>query len=929
MPEHTLSSPLPSALAYAMLDFSPHCIACWTENLENIYCNKAQLALFGFDDGESYKKNHMGLYPTRQPNEKFSADVLREMARTALVEGEVSCNFLFNKHTGEEFLSLLKFTHIAQDGHSYLLCHTTPLHSVNVPPQQEEEDTDALARQIMNTSLLSSTLWNDQLQLMDCTSKRLELVGVGKEEFLKTFFAFYPTYQPDGKNSQKTLLGHVQKALDEGYCSFHWTCVDKDDVSFFVKIDLVCLLLKGKKYVISYSSEKNTSELPVHKIISNYDRMQLLLKHLPIGVDLWNKDFQLFDCNEATLHLFGATDKEDYIKNFKQFTPEFQPNGQRSSELIPKHLNDVFENGYTKFEWMHVTRDGEDLPVEINIVHTQNGYEDIAVVYYKDLREVKASMKKAEQRLEDINNILNSAPYAINTWSKDLVPIDCNEASLSLYGFETKEDYLQNFHRVMPPTQSDGRRMVEVFAQRFMEAFGQGYAYDEGELINIKTNTLFPVEITLKKLMINGQERVISYLNDVSVQKAMMAEIKESHKALSLARDEAEKSSQVKGEFLANMSHEIRTPMNGILGLLHLLSRTKLQDRQKSYVDKILYSAESLLRIINDILDFSKIEAGKLEMEHVPFSMAELQDELRTLFAPKFIEKNIQGEIFSENVLDTKLIGDPLRLKQVLLNLLGNAVKFTENGRVAVYIDNISYEGPGKICYYFTVEDTGIGLSEEQCAHLFEAFTQADTSTTRKYGGTGLGLTISKRIVEMMQGRIWVESEVGKGSRFHFSAVFELDTNAEQSPLHSLEKTSSTLPQYIQTGHILLVEDNEINQLIAAELITSHGHTVDIANNGQEALDLINTCHYDMVFMDIQMPIMDGLTATRKIRAMERFAKLPIIAMSAHAMTGDKEISLSHGMNDHLSKPISPKLLYESIDMWLKAGKVTNTLSPK
>ncbi len=920
MSMHSVPASLSPSLASALLDYSPQYISCWTESLENIYCNKAQLEFLGFSDLVTFQKNQTQIYPFRQPNQKFSIDILHEVVRHAMVDGQSQCAFVFCKQSGEEFPSYVKFTHVVQDGMGYLLCHVTPLQSVKVPEHEECDETDNLARQIMNTSLLGSTLWNEKLQLMDCTHKRLELFGIGKEEFISTFFSFCPEFQPNGKCSQQTLMEYLQRALDEGYYSFKWTYVDRDGNPFFIRITLVCLLLQGKKYILSYTSEKNSYELSVNNVISNYDRMQLLLKHLPIGVDLWNKDFELFDCNEATLHLFGVKRKEEYISRFREFTPEFQPCGNRSQDLIPKHLNEVFEKGHTRFEWMHVTADGENLPVEISIVRSKNGDEDIAVVYYKDLREIRANMREVEQRLADVNTILDSAPYAINTWNKNFVPVDCNLASLALYGFESKDEYLNNFHKVMPKVQKDGRNMAEVFVQRFTEAFTHGYAYDEGELINIKTNTTFPVEITLKKMNIRGEDRIITYLNDVSLQKAMMAEIAENHKALTIARDEAEKSAKVKGEFLANMSHEIRTPMNGILGLLHILSRTKLLEQQKSYVDKILYSAESLLRIINDILDFSKIEAGKLEMEYVPFSLAELQDELRTLFAHKFLEKNIQGEIFNENILDTKLVGDPLRLKQVLLNLIGNAVKFTENGRVCVSIENISYEGPHKVCYHFLVEDTGIGLSSEQASRLFEAFTQADTSTTRKYGGTGLGLAISKRIVEMMQGTIWVESEEGKGARFRFTAVFDIDTSSNAEEELDLDVLINE-PQYITSGHILLVEDNEINQLIAKELITSQGHTVDIANNGQEAVDMINSGYYDMVFMDIQMPIMDGLTATRTIRAMERFAKLPIIAMSAHAMSGDKEISLSHGMNDHLSKPISPELLYKSIETWLNIGR--------
>ncbi len=919
------SSSCPPQLAYAFLDLAPQCISYWGENYENIYCNKAYLNLFNIPDIDTFQSIHQKLYPKQQPNQKFSADVWRDYMHFAFLHGQAQGSFVFQDKNNKEIIANINFTRIECENKKYLQCTLTPVPSVKAPcTDQSSETQDILAREIMHTSLLGSTLWNEDLQLLDCTNKRLELFDVCKEEFISTFFTFSPPFQPDGRPSYETLRAYIQQALDEGYCNFTWTYMGKDGAPFFIKITLVCINLRGKKYVLSYTSDKNTYELPIDSTINSHERMELLLRHLPMGVDLWNKDMELLDCNDATLHLFGTKSKDEYIQNFPSFIPEFQPNGMRSRDLMLQYLQEAFEHGEARFEWIHLDIHGKDLPLEIKIVRVKYGDENTAVVYYKDLRKVKEIIANAEQRLADINNILDSAPYAINIWDKSLRPVECNLATVSLYGFESREDYFENFHKVIPEKQKDGRIMAHVFHQRFTEAFETGYSYDEGELINIKRNSTFPVEITLKKLVINGEEKIISYLNDVSVQKAMMAEIAESQLELTIARDEAEKNSRIKSEFLANMSHEIRTPMNGILGLLQLLVRTDMHDQQKFYVDKIIYSAESLLRIINDILDFSKIEAGKLEMENVSFSLVDLQEELRTLFAPKFIEKNIRGEIFSENILDTKLIGDPLRLKQVLLNLIGNAIKFTKNGSVSVSIDNVTYEGPHKVCYHFAVEDTGIGLSKEQCSRLFKAFTQADTSTTRQYGGTGLGLAISKRIVEMMQGSIGVESEVGKGSRFFFHAVFELDLEAQKTAKENIQIDSVKYPDHpTKTGNILLVEDNEINQLIAVELITSQGHIVDVAHNGQEAIQMINNGNYDIVLMDIQMPVMDGLTATRKIRENSQLANLPIIAMSAHAMTGDREISLTHGMNDHLSKPINPDLLYKTIDLWLNSPKDT------
>jgi two-component system sensor histidine kinase/response regulator len=368
--------------------------------------------------------------------------------------------------------------------------------------------------------------------------------------------------------------------------------------------------------------------------------------------------------------------------------------------------------------------------------------------------------------------------------------------------------------------------------------------------------------------------------------------------------------------------------MNGILGMLHLLINTDLQPTQLSYLQKTLYSANNLLRIMNDILDFSKIEAGKLEIENVPFTLQEVCDELHTLFAARIEEKGLAFHLDANSIPRAAILGDPLRLKQVLFNLISNALKFTNTGEIRVAIESRPQDD-SHVHYLFSVHDTGIGLTPEQLGRLFSAFTQADASTTRKYGGTGLGLAISKNLVSMMHGDIWAESEPGKGSTFYFTAVFELAdghdeiSSGEYQASHGRDESDLPLHTAVaradknRKGMILLVEDNEINQMIAEELLKTVGYDVDIANNGQEAVNMVGQKAYDLVLMDIQMPVMDGLAATRKIRENAALGDLPIIAMSAHAMAGDKEKSLDSGMNDHITKPISPDVLYSTLDIWL------------
>ena len=780
------------------------------------------------------------------------------------------------------------------------------------------------------------------------------------------------------------------------------------------------------------------------------------------GIGVADRHGKLKDCNQSFADMLGYTKEELMRFNVNDL---MVPGDIDQSDInyIENHIEKPLSQGSnTRYEQRYCHKDGHIVPVLISASIVQTGDEStrLYVGAIHDMTELKAkecALVDAEQYWREL---IESATEAMGVGSPDGCIYYINQAYADLVGYSKEELYCLGWKVLTTPKfiDQDIRYIDELRANK-NTAYVKKYIHKDGHAI--------PVRISCRQLHKHKDwdtERMVCTVVDLTQPIA-------HQKELEAAISASEAANEAKSLFLANMSHEIRTPMNGIIGLSQLTLNTDLQPRQRNYIEKVSRSAHLLLGVINDILDFSKVEAGKLDIEHIEFQLQEVLDNLSSLIAQKAAAKNLELLMTVDPEVPPRLIGDPLRLGQILLNLANNAIKFTKKGHIIIAIRVHERYENNEVLLGFEVRDTGIGMTQAQQQDLFQAFSQADSSTTRKYGGSGLGLAISSRLCELMGGAISVNSQPGQGSCFSFTIHAEVSdkTASLQLPpeiaihrdqfrflvvddnedarhimaelIHSfgfaadqadsgrqclemmgaavkkgnpydlifidwqmpningietarrirarqwnpkivlvtafgredvmseaqamgldgciIKPVNASLlfdmfiniigekiphfessapdqsgvtvqePVGLREVQLLVVEDNEINQEIVRELLGNLGIESQVANNGQEALDWLEKRAFDGVFMDIQMPVMDGYEAARAIRAQKKYADLPVIAMTANAMGGDKEKCLAAGMSDYISKPIDFHELTAVMTRWIAPQMPRNHHDPQ
>ncbi len=790
-------------------------------------------------------------------------------------------------------------------------------------------ESESRFRNLFEQSAEALFLLRDGL-IVDCNQASLKLFGYSDWQQMlgRSPVILSPVYQSDGSQSEGKARAMLTKAIDQGVNEFEWEHLHANGHIMFCQILLTRIDYQGQTLLHAVCRDISELKQTMQALTEERKRFGDIIDATHAGTWEWN--IQTGECvfNQRWAEMFGYKLEELLPFSFDTWAKFCNPEDfEKSNQLLEEHF--AGKRSFYECEIRMRHRDGHWIWISDRgrlISRTNEGRPLRMSGTHIDITE----SKQAEELIranEEQNRLLlesaNSGIIGVNTLGRVTF---ANPAAATMLGYSREYLIGRNLHQLIHYAKTEGEHydagdcpMVASYTngQRssavdevFWRADGTSFP------VEYSTHPIYKAELLTGSVLIfydvTEKKQVAEQLEQYRHHLEELVEIRT--REMEIAVQAAENANRAKSDFLANMSHEIRTPMNAILGMAHLMRKEITDPTQIERLGKINASAKHLLGVINDILDLSKIEAEQMTIEQVPFNVLTTLDHVLSMTRARADEKKLLIHLDYDPRLKTAgFLGDPLRIGQILVNYVGNAIKFTDHGSITLRA-LWEQEQDGGHRLRFEVHDTGIGMTPEQQARVFDSFVQAEGFTTRKYGGTGLGLAISRRLAQMMGGDVGVTSTIGKGSTFWFTI---------QLVLYEQELSESILQEidFRHDAKILLVEDNLINQEIAKELLESTGVKVDVAHHGGEAVQMMQDSAYDLVLMDMQMPVMDGLEATRLIRKLPHATHIPILAMTANAFAEDRANCLQAGMNDFITKPVDPERLFATLTRWIPAQR--------
>jgi len=887
-----------------MLDCAPMAIFLYDENHLVTDCNQNAIALGGFKDKLDALNNYSRTLPPTQPDGADSKKVINASVEKAFLEGLSVSELMLQTVDGTPFPAEVTHVRVLYDGAYTVVEYTRDMREIKAAVEKEHEAYRQI-QELVDASPFGINVWDENGNILRTSQQVVRMFGLeSKAQFVENFFAFSPEYQPCGTLSAEKAQWCIKDALNTGCNRVEWMHQQLDGTPLPTEVTLVRLEEYGKPVLVAYITDLREIKAAMEKGHEAYRQTQAFIDAAPFVMNVWDENGNILRTSQQVVDMFGVESKEQFIQRFYEFSPKFQPNGKLSSEHVAEDTMRALRDGFAQFEWMHQQLDGTPLPTEVTLVRLEEYGKPIIVAYITDLRAVKAAMENEHEAYRQTQAFIDAAPFVINVWDENGRILRTSKNAIDMFGVESKEEFLRRFYDFSPEFQPSGRRSAEHVIENTTNALHNGFA--QFEWMHQKLDgTPLPTEITLVRLEEHGKPIIVSYITDLSAVKAAMEK-----------EMVAEEENRAKTRFLARMSHEIRTPMNAVLGITEIMlqKETHPPETEEAFL-RIHSSSNLLISILNDILDLAKVEAGKMEIVPAPYEVSSMIVDTVQLNLMHLGSKAIDFALEVSEHLPVFLIGDELRIKQILNNLLSNAFKYTNEGQVTLSLDVEDAPQPGEITLVLRVTDTGQGMNKEQLNSLFAEFNRFNTENNRAIGGSGLGLHITRQLIDMMQGTVEVESSPERGTTFTVRITQKADTtyllgkeaarNLQNLKItqKTLKKMSKLVREPLSYGRVLVVDDVESNLYVAKGILLPYKLSVETADSGQRAIDKIKAGNtYDVIFMDHMMPGMDGVETVKIMRGMGY--ELPIVALTANTVKGAADLFMNSGFSGFISKPI-------------------------